>query len=208
MNRLVVILSIILFGFRGQAQMTLAIQHNNILYVGIDNKLQFSVANIKMADVRLVASWGQLSRNGNEYSWKTCDTHRNLVTFFCYRKNKAIDSVTCRVKPVPEPMLMVATGRHQHRAGIIDSQAGVIALLPEADFDISFSIKQFTFRLIRNGTIVFEIRNDGARFESDLMSRLVNLEPGDQYQLINVVVSGPCNNADRRIRDSEIFTVK
>ncbi len=208
MNRLlIIILSAVMLSHTGHAQMTIAIQHNNILYVGVANRLQLSVINTNMAEVKLVANWGTLTKSGNQYTWQTCDAHRGLVTFYCYRRNKAIDSISFRVKLVPEPQLMIASDLGEHFS-IIDRHSGVIAVLPEAEFDIIFTVKEFNFVLIRNGAIVFEAKNYGPRFGNELMSQLSKLQPGDKYQLTNAVVATQCDNSDRRIKDSEIWTVK
>ena len=119
----------------------------NVFYKGVDNPVSVSAPGFTMDNIRATVDNGDLVKNGKGYIARP-----NIVGKFANVKVEGrlegkwrpLKSVEFRVKPIPDPVAMVA-GKN---GGLINKnllaiQTGVDAVMDNFDFNLKFKIKSF-----------------------------------------------------------------
>ncbi|MGZ2370948.1 type IX secretion system motor protein PorM/GldM [Ancylomarina sp. YFZ004] len=120
----------------------------NVFYAGVDNPVRVSAPGFTMDNIRATVDNGKLIKKGKGYIAlpKVVGKLANvLVEGRMDGKWRTLKSVEFRVKPIPDPVAMVA-GKN---GGLINKnllamQTGVDAVMDNFDFDLKFKIKSFT----------------------------------------------------------------
>jgi len=120
----------------------------NVFYVGVDNPVSISAPGFTAGNVRATVDNGKLIRKGKGYIAKpkvVGKVANVLVEGRMDGKWRRLKSVSFRVKPIPDPVAMVAgkSGGSINK-NLLAMQTGVDAVMKGFDFDLKFKIKSFT----------------------------------------------------------------
>jgi len=120
----------------------------NVFYAGVDNPVRVSAPGFTMDNIRATVDNGQLIKQGEGYiaKPKVIGKLANvLVEGRMEGKWRKLKSVEFRVKPIPDPVAMVA-GKNSGsiNKNLLAIQTGVDAEMKGFDFDLKFKIKSFT----------------------------------------------------------------
>ncbi|MRT92443.1 gliding motility protein GldM [Ancylomarina sp. 16SWW S1-10-2] len=120
----------------------------NVFYAGVDNPVSVSAPGFTAANIRATVDNGQLIKKGKGYIArpKVIGKMANvLVEGKLDGKWRTLKSVEFRVKPIPDPVAMVA-GKNSGtiNKNLLAMQTGVDAVMDNFDFDLKFKIKSFT----------------------------------------------------------------
>ncbi len=158
----------------------------NVLYIGVDNPLSFSVPGVTPGNVRPVIDNGSILRRGDGWFARTSTpgkAHFSAVVTLPDGSTRTIGPVEFRVKQLPAPVASVngitaADGRA--RVGRLTDADGITVKRSEGcEFDEPYRCTRFTVVLDRNGTMN-EHLVQGNRFDEDTRKILRSLRPGDR----------------------------
>lgn len=119
----------------------------NVFYKGVDNPVSVSAPGFTMDNVRATVDNGKLIRDGEGYIAKpqiVGKVANILVEGRLDGKWRRLKTVEFRVKPIPDPVAMVA-GKNggSINKNLLAMQTGVDAVMDNFDFDLKFKIKSF-----------------------------------------------------------------
>lgn len=120
----------------------------NVFYAGVANPVSVSAPGFTMRNLRATVDNGKLIKSGKGYIARPKVVGKLANVLVEGRMNgkwRKLRSVEFRVKPIPDPVAMVA-GKS---GGLINKnllamQSGVDAVMKGFDFDLKFKIKSFT----------------------------------------------------------------
>ncbi len=120
----------------------------NVFYAGVDNPVRVSAPGFTMANIDATVDNGVLVKSGEGYIArpKVVGKDANVtVKGKMDGKWRILKSVGFRVKPIPDPVAMVA-GKNggSINKNLLAMQTGVDAVMDNFDFDLKFKIKSFT----------------------------------------------------------------
>ena len=120
----------------------------NVFYAGVDNPVRVSAPGFTMDNIRATVDNGKLIKKGEGYIAlpKVVGKAANvLVEGRMEGKWRKLKSVKFRVKPIPDPVAMVAGKKGGFiNKNLLAMQTGVDAVMDNFDFDLKFRIKSFT----------------------------------------------------------------
>ena len=176
----------------------------NVLYLGIDNPLEYAINNYDCTNYTLSIS------DGNEI---ICDSTCRCIArvhsqgyVYVYvldkNKNKIIDSIYYRTKMIPDPMVCFNYGqRYYYPEGnsclcktIPCIQLGKVTYL---DIDVTYTLVDFDFRFVyKNGKEII-YKNKGTQIRSEIKDLIGKSKLGDGFYIENINVIGPDNYVRR-----------
>lgn len=120
----------------------------NVFYAGVDNPVSVSAPGFTASNIRATVDNGKLIKKDKGYIArpKVIGKMANvLVEGKLDGKWRKLKSVEFRVKPIPDPVAMVA-GKNSGliNKNLLAMQTGVDAVMKGFDFDLKFKIKSFT----------------------------------------------------------------
>ena len=131
-----------------EPQVVVSATKMNVFYAGVDNPVSVSAPGFTAGNIRATVDNGQLVKSGEGYiaSPRIVGKLANvLVEGKMDGKWRKLKSVEFRVKPIPDPVAMVA-GKNSGaiNKNLLAMQTGVDAVMKEFDYDLKFKIKGFT----------------------------------------------------------------
>lgn len=169
----------------------------NVFYQGIDNPVDVSVPGIAKENLRVTLTNGTLVPAGGQYTVRPAELdeqgRRTTITVYA-RVNgteRLMGSTNFRVKRVPDPVAQVgnSTGGNIRREELI-VQDGIMAVLPDFDFDLRFTITQFSVSLSGAGGFTNIWASQSNRFTEEQKAQFRNLSPGSVIYIDNIKARG------------------
>ena len=194
---------------RGQLY-SIASNHNNVLYAGIENPLTITVQNISPKSVIAKTDNGTLTGENGHYVFYTDTGDVAHITLY---KKTATGQVkfgvsSFRVRQLPDPPAHVGS----YFSGpihltILRSQAGLRTDHESIYYTRGIPIVNFTLNVIRNGNFVFkELKNEGAVFSRQVHDALSKILPGDSVIFNNILAQR--HDSTLTILSPLTFTIK
>jgi len=166
----------------------------NVLYIGLDNPVEIAVAGIAADKLNVTINNGTIAKQETgRFIVKPQSAGLLTITVSAEIDGKmvAVGNHDFRVKRVPDPYPAIAN----MKGGIISkslllAQTGLIAYLENFDFDLSFSVTEYTISATING--YEESRTiKGAKITEDAKAMIEKLNLGDVVYFSDVKVIGP-----------------
>ncbi|NCU04575.1 MAG: hypothetical protein GXC73_11365, partial [Chitinophagaceae bacterium] len=158
---------------------------SRILYAGVENPLKIHVHGYKPSELTIVVSHGEIIRKDNigSYAWKICEVNNQFRSILkLYKGPKLVDSVVFRLKPLPEPTILVPQNGHRSNASQIFKmgiRAEIVDFIIEG---IRCEIVSYDFGFQKKTDSVFRIiTNKGAYFDKSVQDLTVGAASGDKY---------------------------
>ena len=194
---------------RGQLY-SIASNHNNVLYAGIENPLTITVQNISPKSVIGKTDNGTLTGENGHYVFYTDTGDVAHITLF--KKTPAgqvkIGVSSFRVRQLPDPPAHLGT----YFSGPIPlnylrSQAGLRTGHESIYYTRGIPIVSYSLNVIRNGNFVFmELKNEGALFTEQVEAALLKVLPGDSVIFNNILAKR--DDSTLTILSPLTFTIK
>jgi len=173
--------------------MTVSPTRMNVFYAGLENPISVSVPGIALSNIRVYISSGSISPGKEGYivkNDKVGDKPIVTVKAMIDGTEKLIGSTGFRVKRVPDPVASVA-GKVE---GVISknellAQQGVLAKIPDFDFEMNFTVTSFVVSTPKAGYI-YDEPTRGNRFSPKQVDLMKGLNPGGRLYIESIVVKG------------------
>jgi|SRR5665647_474529 len=173
--------------------MTVSPTKMNVFYAGLDNPVSVSVPGIAPSNVKVSITNGSIQQGAEGYIVRPDKIGVNSVISVSATidgTTKEIGSTPFRVKRVPDPVASVA-GKIE---GVITknellAQQGVLAKIPDFDFQMNFTVTSFVVSTSKAGFVV-DKATKGNRFSQEQSDLMKGLNPGSRLYIESIVVKG------------------
>jgi len=187
----------------------IALDRMNVLYCGVDNPVSILVRGVAEADVRIETSDNlTIKKDGNlHYTVRTGTPGEGSITVSGGKLNPV--TFRYRVKRFPDPVPRLGA---RYRSGTIGNgefraQGGIAAVIES--FDICGNCEMVSYKVVhlRNGQLLTEITNKGARYETAVQPVIDAARPGDTYIFEELRFRCPGDSVARAL-ESLTFVIK
>ena len=174
--------------------MTVSPTKMNVFYAGLANPVSISVPGISATNIKVSISNGTIEPgpDGNYLVRPDKVGIKSVITVKAQIDNalREIGSADFRVKKVPDPVASVA---NKHDGVIsrneLEAQLGVLAKIPEFDFEMNFTVTSFVVSTSKAGFIV-DKPTKGNRFSQEQRDLMKGLNSGSRLYIESIVVKG------------------
>ncbi len=188
----------------------------NVLYIGMDNPLTIVVGDYPCSKIIAKTNIGKLTRYGDSchYTFMTdslCKGKGGVtieVDILDSGKTKCMGTSRFRLKNIPDPVAFIANTN----GGFIDKKIlaaaqGIVPIMLDFDFDLYFTIKSYSFQILRKDSVIYEKTNiSGGRLTDDIRYEVLKTSTDDKVIFFNINGVGPDNIV--RILNEINFTIK
>jgi gliding motility-associated protein GldM len=173
--------------------MTVSPTKMNVFYMGLDNPVSISVPGISANNLIPTITNGTIQKGPDGYLVrpdKVGVESKITVSAMIDGQSKVIGSTPFRVKKVPDPLAYVA-GKIEGTISKTEllAQQGVLAKIPDFDFEMKFTVQSFVVSSTKGGFIV-EKPTKGNRFNQEQIDLMKGLNPGNRLYIESIVVKG------------------
>jgi len=173
--------------------MTVSPTKMNVFYAGLDNPVSISVPGISPSNVKVSITNGTIQLGAGGYIVrpdKIGFPSVISVSALIDGATKEIGTMPFRVKRVPDPVASVA-GKIE---GVITKselliQQGVLAKIPEFDFQMNFTVTSFVVSTSKAGFVV-DKPTKGNKFSQEQIDLMNGLNHGSRLYIESIVVKG------------------
>ena len=169
----------------------------NVFYRGVKNPVSISVSGVPKENLMAEISKGSIKRGGTDWEvFPGAGPEGEIVTVRVSAKvdnaTRFMGSMDFRVKDVPDPVAEVA-GRSQGVIGIgeLTRAGGVKATLKNFDFDLDFTVTEFTVSAVLSGGFTKTEVSPGANFNKAQLDILSQVKTGQRVTFENIKAVGP-----------------
>lgn len=173
--------------------MTVSPTKMNVFYAGLNNPVSISVPGISTKDLKVSITNGTLQQTVDGYTVRPDRVgEKSVITVSAMIDGslKQIGSTEFRVKKVPDPVAFVA-GKSE--GGMLKNellgQQGIVARIPDFDFEMNFTITSFVVSTSKGGFVV-DKQTSGNRFSADQIALMKGLNTGSRVYFESIVVKG------------------
>lgn len=162
----------------------------NLMYIGVENPIDVSVAGVPADKIRVTMSNGSITKKGNGYIAKPRGEGKCVVTL-ATADGRKIGSREFRVKAVPSPAAsLIGIKGNSVSKGQLYQCAGITCQPVNFDFDIKFKVESFKLEATMSGATV-EKSSSGHAFSQQQKQLIRGLRPGSTVYITDVQYSGP-----------------
>lgn len=179
----------------------------NVLYRGVDNPVDISVAGVPMDKIQPYIDNGSIKRAGNAYIVQPGPGKTASISVFATIDNtkKNLGNVQFRIKNVPDPVPRVIgiTTKTVDKVYLTAADGIAAEMPPDFDFDLTFTIKSYTVSAIIDG---YEQSDNvtGWRFSDKAKTIISRIRPNQRITIENIKAVGP----DGSVRDLNDINIK
>lgn len=177
----------------------------NVFYRGIANPIDVSVPGIAKENLDIRITNGRITQQGNEYMVYPTDLdeqgRRTTVTVYARVGGieRLMGNMNFRVKRVPDPVAQIGNlSGGNIRKEELDVEDGVMAVLPDFDFNLRFTVTQFDINLTGAGGYVSTYKSTNNRFTPEQKAQFRNLATGSIIYIDNIRARGD-DGTDRNL---------
>lgn len=165
----------------------------NVFYLGVDNPVDVSVAGVQPDKISIDISNGKYVKTGDSYIIRPQRPGNCIVSVFAMidKVKHNMGDKEFRVKIVPPPVAMV-NGQKGGVMGknILMAQIGVEAKMEDFDFDLTFTITEFTVSAVIQG-FVRDVKINSNKFSPEQKNMINNLSRGQMVYIQDIKAIGP-----------------
>jgi gliding motility-associated protein GldM len=176
-----------------EGAVTVAPTKMNVFYLGVDNPVDVSVAGVQPDQVDISVTNARHERSRGSYIIKPIRPGNAYVVVYANidGQRREMGRKEFRVKTVPDPVAKV----NGQKGGAISqsvlvAQIGVVAEMENFDFDLKFTVTEFTVSAVVQG-FVREYTARSNRFTTEQKSLLRGLNKGQSVYIQDIKAVGP-----------------
>jgi gliding motility-associated protein GldM len=165
----------------------------NVFYLGVDNPVDVSVAGVQPDKINIEVTNAKFIKDGDSYIIRPVRPGNSWVVVYATIENsrREMGRKEFRVKTVPDPVAKVNGQKGGAIAkNILIAQIGVTAEMENFDFDLSFTITEFTVSAVIQG-FVREYTSKSNKFGDDQRNIIKNLNRGQNVYIQDIKAVGP-----------------
>ena len=179
----------------------------NVFYIGVPNPITVTAGGVSSNAVRVNAT-GPVSVSGSYPNFVVTPTGQGTAKINVTADGKALTSADFRVKRIPTPTALLGNkGEGTLGNGEFAAQRGLVADLPDFDFDARCDIQGFKMTRVPQRQDPVTIVNPGGSFGSDAQRLARAAKPGDTYYFRDVKGRCPGDKAGREL-NGLIFQIR
>jgi hypothetical protein len=170
----------------------------NVVYVGLQNTVEFVVENSPCDKYSLVSNDFELKpTEGSCIFTTTPDRPGKFKVWLKDKKtNKIVFETKFNVVKLPAPELRFASQKSgELPRAQAKAQVGLIASLDGFDISTRFEVARFLVIIVRNEQVVFSRNNIGAVFSTEVKNGLQKIQAGDKLIFANATYNGPSEHS-------------
>ncbi len=176
-----------------EGAVTVAPTKMNVFYLGVDNPVDVSVAGIQPDKISISVTNARHEKRRGSYIIKPIRPGNAYVVVYATidGKKREMGRKEFRVKTVPMPVAMVNNkkgGAMQQQ--VLLAQIGVAAEMEDFDFDLKFTVTEFTVSAVVQG-FVRDYTSKSNRFTQDQKNLIRNLNKGQTVYIQDIKAVGP-----------------
>jgi len=173
--------------------MTVSPTKMNVFYAGLANPVSISVPGISATNVKVAITNGSIQQSPEGYIVKPDKVGvKSVISVSAMIDGtvKPIGAMEFRVKRVPDPVASVA-GKIDGAItkNELEAQQGVLAKIPDFDFEMNFTVTSFVVSTSKQGYII-DKPTKGNRFSQEQRDLMKGLNPGSRLYIESIVVKG------------------
>jgi gliding motility-associated protein GldM len=165
----------------------------NVFYLGVDNPVDVSVAGVQPDKVSIEITNAKYVKQGDSYIIRPQRPGNSLVHVFAMidKVRHDMGQKEFRVKMVPDPVAKVNGQKGGAIAkNVLMAQIGVAAEMENFDFDLTFTITEFTVSAVIQG-FVREYKSTSNKFTQEQKNIVNNLSRGQNVYIQDIKAIGP-----------------
>jgi gliding motility-associated protein GldM len=165
----------------------------NVFYLGVDNPVDVSVAGIQPDQIDISVTNARHVKDKDSYIIRPIRPGNAFVVVYAKidGKQREMGRKEFRVKTVPNPVAMVNNQKGGYISqGVLLAQIGVFAEMENFDFDLKFTVTEFTVSAVVQG-FVREYTSKSNKFTPDQKSLIKNLSRGNSVYIQDIKAVGP-----------------
>ena len=177
----------------------------NVFYRGIANPIDVSVPGIAKENLDIRITNGRIAQQDNTYMVypNELDEQGRRTTVSVYANvggaERLMGSMNFRVKRVPDPIAQIGNQSGGNiRKEDLDVEDGILAVLPDFDFNLRFTITQFDLNITAAGGYVNTYKSTNNRFTPEQKAQFRNLATGSIIYIDNIKAKGD-DGTDREL---------
>jgi len=180
----------------------------NVLYIGVENPIQIGISNLCGQQPEVSISQGSIKYLGNgEYIAYVKEMGETIISVtYSVNGEKVTVKKHFRTKRVPDPTAKVGgkNGGSVPKSWLM-AQKGLMAILENFDYDLSYKIKSFTV-LTKDDNYETENPSPSAAFTETQRKQMAKLKSGDTVYIQDIKAIGP-DGIERQLGNC-IFTIQ
>ena len=183
----------------------------NVFYRGVDNPVSISVSGVPQENLEASITKGRIQRGGGGWIVRPASGPEGEVVSVrvsarIENQLRFMGSMEFRVKDVPNPEALVS-GRSQGVISLSDltRAGGVTAELRNFDFDLEFTITEFTVSAVLSGGFTQSQTSTTPKFTKAQYDIITQLRSGQRLTIDNIKAVGP--DGKSRILNSIVFKI-
>jgi gliding motility-associated protein GldM len=169
----------------------------NVFYRGIANPIDVSVPGITKENLDIRITNGRITQQGNEYMVEPIDLDEQgrRTTVSVYARvggvERLMGSMNFRVKRVPDPIAQIGNlSGGNIRKEDLEVEDGIMAVLPDFDFNLRFTVTQFDINITAAGGYINTYKSNNNRFTPEQKAQFRNLATGSIIYIDNIKARG------------------
>jgi gliding motility-associated protein GldM len=176
-----------------EGAVTVAPTKMNVFYLGVDNPVDVSVAGVQPDKIDISVTNARHEKRGGSYIIKPIRPGNAFVVVYATidGERREMGRKEFRVKTVPNPVAMVNNQKGGAiNQNILAAQLGVVAEMENFDFDLKFTITEFTVSAVVQG-FVREFTAKSNRFTPEQQNLIKSLSRGNNVYIQDIKAVGP-----------------
>lgn len=168
----------------------------NVFYVGVDNPVSLAAPGISPEAIEAQITNGTIRKqtDGSYIVRPTVAGENSSITVFAniQGQKRELQTQVFRVKEVPDPVAKVNDIRGgKIRKNMLMAAGQVDVEMDNFDFDLKFTVENFSVYTVIDGYVQEETKSNKARF-SDAQLKMINkLKRNQALTIENIIVKGP-----------------
>jgi len=181
----------------------------NLLYIGVDNPLDISVAGVNSNTVKVDCEGCSIQSAGGKYIAKVTSPGKAKV--FVAGEGFPKTAYEFRVKRIPDPLPKVGDGLRKYGGKIGNGEfklsSKIDAHLKDFDFDAVCDIVSYIATRHKKNDDPVSHQNAGSIYNSKVRRMVDQAKPGDDYYFDEIVAKCPGDTRGRRL-PSLVFKIR
>lgn len=181
----------------------------NLLYVGVENPLDISVAGANSNSVKVKCEGCKLQRQNNQYI--ATATKPGIARVMVSAEGFPDTPYEFRVKRIPDPIAKLGDGLQKHGGSMGNGEfkiyKGLDAYLKDFEFEAQCSIVGFLLTRHKKNDDPISSRNAGEKYNSQSQRLVEKASSGDHYYFDDIMAKCPGDTRGRKL-PSMVFKIK
>ena len=181
----------------------------NVMYIGVKNPLNISVAGAPSSSVSVDCSGCKIKKSGDVYIAEV--TRKGDVEVKVSAKDFPETKFKFRSKRIPDPLAAIGQSYNKHGGSIGNNEFKIHkelkAILKDFDFEATCNIASYKVTRVQKNKDPYTVANTSQKFNAKTKRMVSKAKPGDNYYFDEIKARCPGDEVGRRL-PSIAFRIK